>query len=123
MTANTSQAGAAGAELPFDPDALREKYRQERDKRLRADGNNQYREVVGEFSHYVDDPYIAEEIQREPLTDEVDVAIIGAIAVTLTWSLTPATSSRASSVRTVDRLTTTAARSNGAKPASSAVTA
>jgi arylsulfatase A-like enzyme len=32
--------------LAFDPDALREKYRQERDKRLRADGNSQYREAV-----------------------------------------------------------------------------
>ena len=29
----------------FDPDQLREKYRQERDKRLRADGNDQYKEV------------------------------------------------------------------------------
>ena len=33
--------------LDFDPDALREKYRLERDKRLRGDGNNQYIEVVG----------------------------------------------------------------------------
>ena len=33
--------------LDFDPDALREKYRQERDKRLRADGNDQYVEVEG----------------------------------------------------------------------------
>jgi len=67
----------ADQELDFDPDALREKYRIERDKRLRADGNNQYVEVAGEFSHYVDDPYIDEPIEREPLTDEVDVAIIG----------------------------------------------
>ena len=29
-------------ELGFDPDALREKYRVERDKRLRGDGNEQY---------------------------------------------------------------------------------
>ena len=36
--------------LGFDPDALRQKYRQERDKRLRADGNDQYREVVGRLS-------------------------------------------------------------------------
>jgi len=33
--------------LDFDPDALREKYREERDKRLRTDGNNQYIEVTG----------------------------------------------------------------------------
>ena len=42
----------------FDPDALREKYRAERDKRLRADGNEQYVEVAGDFAHYVDDPYV-----------------------------------------------------------------
>ena len=33
--------------LDFDPDALRAKYREERDKRLRADGNEQYVEVQG----------------------------------------------------------------------------
>ncbi len=60
----------------FDPDALREKYRIERDKRLRADANEQYREISGEFAHYLADPYVAP-IQREPLFDEVEVAIIG----------------------------------------------
>ena len=29
-------------DIDFDPDALREKYRLERDKRLREDGNEQY---------------------------------------------------------------------------------
>jgi cyclohexanone monooxygenase len=62
--------------LRFDPDALREKYRKERDKRLRADGNEQYKEVVGEFAHYVEDPYV-ELIVREPLSDDVDVVVIG----------------------------------------------
>jgi cyclohexanone monooxygenase len=60
----------------FDPDALREKYRQERDKRLRPDANDQYQEVVGQFAHYVEDPYV-EPIVRDPLTDEVEVVIIG----------------------------------------------
>ena len=60
----------------FDPDVLRDKYRAERDKRIRLDGNEQYREVVGEFAHYLDDPYI-EPLVREPLTDEVDVVIVG----------------------------------------------
>ena len=31
----------------FDPDALRKKYRSERDKRLRQDGNEQYQEQHG----------------------------------------------------------------------------
>ena len=35
----------ANAALGFDPDALREKYREEREKRLRPDGNEQYREA------------------------------------------------------------------------------
>ncbi|HUW02810.1 MAG TPA: NAD(P)/FAD-dependent oxidoreductase [Acidimicrobiales bacterium] len=61
----------------FDPDELREKYRSERDKRLRSDGNEQYFEVSGRFAHFVDDPYVAAEIEREPRTDEVDVLVIG----------------------------------------------
>jgi cyclohexanone monooxygenase len=64
-------------ELAFDPDALREKYRIERDKRMRAEGNEQYLEVAGDFSRYIDDPYVEEVIEREPLTDEVEIALIG----------------------------------------------
>jgi cyclohexanone monooxygenase len=64
------------SDLGFDPDALRARYRAERDKRLRADGNDQYVEVKGAFAHYVDDPYCAP-IERGPLADEVDVAVIG----------------------------------------------
>ncbi|MCK5363388.1 MAG: NAD(P)/FAD-dependent oxidoreductase, partial [Gammaproteobacteria bacterium] len=65
------------AALGFDPDTLRKKYREEREKRLRPDGNDQYVEVTGEFSHFVDDPYVESGTTREPLTDEVDVALIG----------------------------------------------
>ncbi len=68
-----------GRHLPegFDPDALREKYRRERDKRLRDDGNEQYVEVAGRFAHYLDDPYVEPGFRREPLTDEVEVVVIG----------------------------------------------
>jgi cyclohexanone monooxygenase len=73
----TDQHGSVPTEAPaFDPDALREKYRYERDKRVRADGNEQYVEIAGQFGHYLDDPYVAP-IEREPLFDEVQVAIIG----------------------------------------------
>lgn len=65
------------SELDFDPDALRAKYRQERDKRIRKDGMTQYTEVTGDFSKYIDDPYIEEKITREPLKDEVEVVIVG----------------------------------------------
>ncbi len=72
------QAPRAGTgELGFDPDALRQKYRQERDRRVRADGNEQYIEVTAEFEHFVDDPYVEPGFTREPLTDEVDVVVIG----------------------------------------------
>ncbi|MFN9928790.1 MAG: flavin-containing monooxygenase, partial [Phenylobacterium sp.] len=63
--------------LGFDPDALRAKYREERDKRLRPDGNEQYQEVKGDFARYVDDPYVAPGFERPPLTDEVEVVVIG----------------------------------------------
>ena len=64
-------------EYDFDPDALRKKYRSERDKRLRQDGNEQYQEVSGEFAYFVEDPYVEDRIEREPLNDEVEVVIIG----------------------------------------------
>jgi cyclohexanone monooxygenase len=65
-------------ELGFDPDELRDKYRRERDKRLRAEGEAQYLETAGRFAHYAtDDPYTPEVTPREPLTDEVEVAVIG----------------------------------------------
>ena len=37
-----SAQSSANEQLDFDPIALREKYRHERDKRLRDDGNEQY---------------------------------------------------------------------------------
>jgi hypothetical protein len=46
-------------ELGFDPDALRDKYRAERDKRLREDANEQYREIKDEYVDFLIDPYIA----------------------------------------------------------------
>ena len=64
-------------DLDFDPAALKEKYLSERDKRVRDDGNQQYVEVTAEFSRYVDDPYVDPGFTRDPLFDEVEVAIIG----------------------------------------------
>ncbi len=62
--------------LGFDPDALREKYREERDKRLRDDANDQYQEVTGDFGYFVDDPYVERE-ERDPIEKDVHVVIIG----------------------------------------------
>ena len=74
----TVSSGSNGAqEFDFDPDTLRTKYREERDKRIRTDGNEQYVEVKGDFSRYIDDPYVAPGFTRAPLNDAVDVVIIG----------------------------------------------
>jgi cyclohexanone monooxygenase len=77
MTIESPTTSPEPAEPGFDPDALREKYRAERDKRIRPDGNAQFIEVTGEFAHYVDDPYVEPGFEREPRTDEVDVVVIG----------------------------------------------
>ena len=59
----------------FDPDSLRAKYEFERDKRLRAEGNDQYIDI-SDFDQYLEDPYV-QPLNREPLFDEVEVAVIG----------------------------------------------
>ena len=71
-----SNAGTTTSTPDFDPDALREKYRVERDKRIRKDANSQYVEVAGPFADYLRDPY-TEPIDRPRLRDDVTVAIIG----------------------------------------------
>jgi cyclohexanone monooxygenase len=65
-------------ELDFDLEAVRAKYRDEREKRLREDASEQYLETSGEYAHFADvDPYADPNFSRAPLTDEVDVVIIG----------------------------------------------
>ena len=70
-------AQKAGMKLDYDPDELKKKYLAERDKRLRGDGNRQYREITGEFEHFITDPYVEPGFTRDPLFDEVDVIVIG----------------------------------------------
>lgn len=62
----------------FDVDALRQKYAAERARRLRPDGIAQYVEIAGEFARFGDDPWVDGKYAREPLRDQIDVAIIGA---------------------------------------------
>jgi cation diffusion facilitator CzcD-associated flavoprotein CzcO len=64
-------------QLNFDPEMVRARHVEERDKRMRPDGSAQYIEVGGDFRHYVDDPHSDPNSTRAPLTDEVEVAIIG----------------------------------------------
>ena len=66
-------------DLDFDPEQLRNRYRQERDRRLRDDGESQYIEAEGEFAHYADDdPYVEPGYERESLDLQLDVVVIGA---------------------------------------------
>ncbi|GAC1313912.1 MAG: NAD(P)/FAD-dependent oxidoreductase [Acidimicrobiales bacterium] len=60
----------------IDKDALRAKYREERDKRLRPDGNEQYLRLTGQLGRYLDDPYTPV-TARAPKTDDVTVAFVG----------------------------------------------
>ena len=62
--------------LRIDKPALRARYAQERAKRLRPDGNSQYRELKGQLAHYLEDPYTPRS-DRVPLNDHVTVAFIG----------------------------------------------
>jgi hypothetical protein len=70
-------------DLPFDPTALKSKYIEERDKRLKfgqaKGGINQYRlvEHEGPFAHYLIDPWVEPGFQRAPIDEQVDVVIVG----------------------------------------------
>ena len=65
------------ANNPLDKDAIRAKYREEREKRLRPDGDKQYLRIAGtSLAHYIDDPYMPV-VEREPVTDHVEVALVG----------------------------------------------
>ena len=65
-------------ELSFDPDELRERYRRERDKRLRTDGIDQYRQASDELAHYLEaDPYASADVERQALDEDIEVAILG----------------------------------------------
>ncbi len=60
----------------IDKATLRQKYLEERDKRLRPDGNEQYLQVTGRLAHYLQDPYTPV-TARAPITDHVTFAFVG----------------------------------------------
>ncbi len=60
----------------IDKDALKRKYAEERAKRVRPDGNDQYLQLKDQLAHYLDDPYTPL-TPRDPKTDHVSVAFIG----------------------------------------------
>ena len=58
-------------------EALRQKHSEEREKRLRPDGNQQFRAAKGDLAHYLNDPQ-AQPSPRAPIEEEIDVAVLGA---------------------------------------------
>ena len=63
--------------IDFDPDVLRAKYKAERDKRIRSDGNEQYIEATGVFEYLAKDNNRGEHLDRDPQISEVDVVVVG----------------------------------------------
>lgn len=64
-------------DLGFDPAALRRRYDEERDRRLRADGNEQYVDVKDGFEHLLDDPWADPHFTRDPIVRSMDVLVVG----------------------------------------------
>src|SRR3954452_5830977 len=75
MSADQPGAGSITIDK-IDKDALKRKYAEERAKRLRPDGNDQYLQLKGTFGHYLEDPYTPV-AGRAPRHDHVTVAFIG----------------------------------------------
>jgi NADPH-dependent 2,4-dienoyl-CoA reductase/sulfur reductase-like enzyme len=93
-------------------DELREKYRLEREKRLRPEGIHQYRELSAVDEEFDRDPFADPAVTRDPVVDDVDVLIVGA---GFGGMLTAIDLTRAGirSFRIVDKAATSAARGTG----------
>jgi cyclohexanone monooxygenase len=65
-----------GAAREIDKQALRRKYREERDKRLRPEGEAQYVRMTERIADEDFDPFMSVQ-PRAPLTDHVTVSVIG----------------------------------------------
>jgi cation diffusion facilitator CzcD-associated flavoprotein CzcO len=59
-------------------EAAKAKYAEERAKRLRADGADQWQDFSGEYKDFDRDPYVEPGFTRDALTEEVEVVIVGA---------------------------------------------
>jgi cyclohexanone monooxygenase len=64
--------------IDFDADAIRARYKAERDKRVRGDGEAQYIELAGQFARYAeDDPYADPNFSRAQVSEDLEIAVIG----------------------------------------------
>lgn len=76
---NPAETTCGPTDVPTDIDieALREKYRVEREKRLRPEGSKQYVELQDDFAGYYEvDPYTPV-TPRDPINADIDVAVLG----------------------------------------------
>jgi cyclohexanone monooxygenase len=76
MSAERHKTGAAGAPT-IDIQALRARYRDERDLRLRSEGKAQYVELAGGFARYLDDPWADPGFARAAVSEETEALIVG----------------------------------------------
>ncbi|MDT0265937.1 NAD(P)/FAD-dependent oxidoreductase [Streptomyces sp. DSM 44915] len=65
------------APTPDEIAALRDRYRAERERRVRPDGPGQYRPTEADLGHYAADPHAVDDADRAPVRDRVDVAVVG----------------------------------------------
>ena len=61
----------------FDLQALRLRYDQERDRRVRADGEAQYVEVAADYADYYETDPWSPPVDRKPVSEDIDVAVLG----------------------------------------------
>jgi cyclohexanone monooxygenase len=77
MTAPNTGCQPTQTPADIDIDALSERYKREREKRLRKEGSKQYVEMKDEFEEYYDvDPHTPV-VPREPIAEDIDVAVLG----------------------------------------------
>ena len=57
--------------------AARERYKREREKRLRADGLAQYAQLTDDYEEYDHDPWVEPGFTRDPVVEETEAVIVG----------------------------------------------
>ncbi len=72
-----TMCGTTQTPQDIDLPALRDRYRRERDKRLRPNGDRQYVEAVDDLARFHEsDPY-SPSVVRDAISEDVDVAVLG----------------------------------------------
>ncbi|MBV8347630.1 MAG: NAD(P)-binding protein, partial [Mycolicibacterium sp.] len=78
MTASgENHCGPSATPDDIDIAALRERYRAERNKRLREEGSKQYVELTDEFAGYYETDPHTPPTTRDPISQDIDVAVLG----------------------------------------------